>query len=183
MRRTELNATGFFRPADRRQAGLRSRSVRRRARRPDQEEQGVLLRRRRDASIRRAARRRARRSPTHGAARGHPDGRRAQSAHRRDLSGRHADPDDRVRAQGAERSAGADQLGHREQPADSPGVHQQHAEGRRQGRHPDQPASVGVRPRRLARRRHLRQPADLRALGRRRQRADLRDATSSSRAA
>ena len=47
-----------------------------------------------------------------GAAAGHPDGRRAQSADRRGVSGRHADPDDRVRAQGAERSAGADQLGH-----------------------------------------------------------------------
>ncbi len=70
-----------------------------------------------------------------------------------------------------ERSAGADQLGHREQPADPAGVHQPHAEGRRQGRHPDQPAPVGVRPRRLARRRHLRQPADLRTVGRRRQRA------------
>ena len=83
MRRTELNATGFFRPADRRQARLRSRSVRRRARRPD--------------------RRRTRRSssPTSrcfdqtrsqtasstiaddGAARRHPDRRRAQSADRR----------------------------------------------------------------------------------------------------
>ena len=48
MRRTEFNATGFFRPATGVKPRLRSRSVRRRARRPDQEEQGVLLRRRRD---------------------------------------------------------------------------------------------------------------------------------------
>ena len=111
---------------------------------------------------------------TDGPARRRPGDRRAQPVHQRDLSGRHADPDDRVRAQGAQRSAGADQLGHGEQPADSPGVHQQHAEGRRQGRHPVQPAPLGVRPRRLARRRHFRQPADLRTVGRGRQRADLR---------
>ncbi len=49
-------------PGQRRQAGLRSRSVRRRARRPDREEQGVLLRRLRDASTQtRSGRRRSRR--------------------------------------------------------------------------------------------------------------------------
>ena len=85
------------------------------------------------------------------------------------------DSDDRVRAQGAERSAGADQHRRRQQPADPPGVHQPHAEGRRQGGHPVQPAPVGLRPRRLARCGHLRQPADLGSVGRRRQRGNLRD--------
>ncbi len=84
------------------------------------------------------------------------------------------DSDDRVRAQGAERSAGADQYRHRQQPADPPGVHQPDAEGRRQGGHPVQPAPLGLWPRRLARCRHLRQPADLRSVRRRRQRGNLR---------
>ena len=45
VRRTALNATGFFRPADRREAAVRARSIRRRDRRADHQEQGVLLRR------------------------------------------------------------------------------------------------------------------------------------------
>ena len=64
--------------------------------------------------------------------------------------------------------------GHRQQPANPPGVHQPHAESGRQGGHPVQPAPLGVWPRRLARCRHLRQPADLGSVRRRRQCGDLR---------
>ena len=45
-------------------------------------------------------------------------------------------------------------------------VHQRHGQGRRQGRRPGQPAAVGLRPLRLARRRHLRSAADPAAVGR-----------------
>ena len=45
FRDTALNATGFFKPADRREAAAAAQPVRRRARRTDRQEQGVLLRR------------------------------------------------------------------------------------------------------------------------------------------
>ena len=100
--------------------------------------------------------------------------RRPRSANRRRLSRRHADSDDRVRAQGARRAAGAEPGRRREQLLDPPGVHQRHRQGRRQDRSAGEPGAVDVRPLRLAQPQHQRSAADSAALGRRRQRQHLR---------
>ena len=96
----------------------------------------------------------------------------------------HADPDDRLRAQGADRAAGADQRRHREQLRQSCSSFANDTD--KAGGKVDvtvSPALSLFGRYRLARRRHLRPPADPAALGRRRQRPHLRRRTSSSRPA
>ena len=146
----------YFRPADGVKPPLRARSVRRRARRADREEQGVLLRRLR--GVQADARRDGDHDHRHrGAAQG------ILAVDVRDpltgelVPGGHADSDDDVRAQGAERAAGADQLGDASNNYQLLQNFDEHdAQGRRQGRRADQPDAVGLRPLRLARLRHLR---------------------------
>ena len=107
FRDTALNATDLLQAGRRTEAAAAPQPVRRRARRADREEQGVLLRRLRrlppepESRPRSRRCRRRRRTP----AILNVDIRDPRTGV--DLSGGHADSDDRVRAQGARRPAGA----------------------------------------------------------------------------
>ncbi len=172
FRDTALNAETYFKPADGSKPPLRRNQYRRHAGRTAGPEQGVLLRRLRrvppgqegdrffDAADRDAERR-------------HPQRRHSRSAHRRRLSRRHADSDDRLRAQRARRPARAERGRRREQLLDRTGLHQRHRQGGRQGRSPDQPGALAVRPLRLAQPEHQRSAAGTAAVRRRRQRQHL----------
>ena len=113
-RRTGLNATGFFKPADGKKPQF------------DRDQFGAvlggpILRNRAFffadvESLRQDRGQTATSSIAHaGAAPGAARGRRAQPDHRRHLPGRYADPDDRVRAQGPDRPARTDGGRHGEQ--------------------------------------------------------------------
>ena len=168
-----MNATGFFKPTtgkpelDRHQFGGVLGG-------PIVQEQGVLLRRLRgpapDAQGDRLCDDR-----DAGAAPGHPLGRRARPAHRRRLSGRHADPDDR-----ASRARSCRRCPTRTSPATTnnysiaAGVHRRLQQGRRPSRRAGQPGAVDVRALRLPQPDHRRPAEHPAAVRRRRQRPHLR---------
>ncbi len=123
-----------FLPAARRaEAAAAPQSVRRRARWPNRGEQGVLLRRLRGVPPGQEGHRVL--DAADGRAElGDSERRHPRSAHRRHLSGRHPDSDDRVREERARRLAGAESGRRREQLFDRTGLHQRHRQGRREGR-------------------------------------------------
>ena len=173
IRRTDFNATGFFKPANG-EAALRPRPVRRRARRADGEEPRVLLRRLEAASGRSASSRPPPRIPT-----------LAQRQGILSVDVRHPltgviypagtpMPMTAFARKVLTEPAGADHRRHGQQLRRLAALREQHRQGRRQGGRRAQPAAVDLRARRLARRGHLRRPADSAAVGRRRQRLDLR---------
>ena len=168
----------------RREAAAAAQSVRRRARRPDRQEQGVLLRRLRglppepQADRVLDARRRPRRTP------GILPRRHSRPAHRRDVYPAGTPIPMTAFARKVLGGLPAPNLRRRrEQLLDPPGVHQRHGQGGRQGRPPDQPGAVAVRPLRLARSQHRRSADDSAAIGRRRQRQHLRAQQAARRSA
>ena len=134
------------------EAAAAPQPVRRRARRTDREEQGVLLRRLRRLPPGRASSTAFSTHADRGAER-----RASCSVDVRDprtgvdLPGRHADSDDRVRAQVLGGLPAPNVAGAANNYSIAAGVHQRHRQGRRQDRPAGQPGAVAVRPLRLAR--------------------------------
>ncbi len=172
LRDTSMNATGFFKPAtgkpelDRHQFGgvLGGPIVRNKAFFFADYEGLRQTRRATGFATHRDA----------GAAAGHPVGRRARSAHRRRLSGRHGDSDDRLRAQGAVGAARHEPARQHQQLQHAAGVHRRLQQGRRQDRPAGEPGPLDVRPLRLPQPDHRRSAEHPAAVRRRRQRPHLR---------